>query len=42
MVSNSEYTRRRRMLKKRGQAKARKRKVRQQGSTPSFPLDPPG
>lgn len=39
MVSNTQQTRRRRLLRDQKQGLVRKRKLRQ-GGTPSFPLDP--
>jgi hypothetical protein len=41
MGSKSRVTKARRKLKRHKQGKARKRKLRRDGTTPSFPLDPP-
>jgi hypothetical protein len=40
MVSNAIFTKRRRRMKRHKKGLARKQKLRAQGSTPAFPLDP--
>jgi len=41
MGSNRKVTKTKRQAKRHKQGKSRKRKLRRDGTTPSFPLDPP-